>query len=329
MSRPSLSVRPTKIVSAVDTSIAGDVVRVVMDGFPNLRAKNAMQALQELRAEHEEFRRFLIELPRGHDDINAILLLPPTSSEAARTAIMAEHFGYVPVAGTLLIAAAVALVETGEVVAQEPETTVILDTAHGRTDVIVTVEIGRATSARWMTDRPRIISHLHQFALDDGRTVSATVISPGLPYLVARADDLGVSFWDVEGLGDAGSMLSRAAGRQLPLKDVGMEQDAADYLVMLVGDYEDEGPGDAAQTLAVWVGSDGDVNHSPTGAHSPTGTGALAVAAYCVEMGKLGVGRSLNVMTPSGQSLRTCIQTAGASVEGEVRVVSLIDLVDE
>lgn len=123
-------------------------MRVVLDGCPNLKARSAAEALQELRAEHEAFRRFVIEPPRGHDHINATLLLPPYSSEAARTAIIAEHFGYVPVAGTLLITAAVVLGEAGHVPTHEPETVVILDTAHSPTEVIVIVKDGRATSAR-------------------------------------------------------------------------------------------------------------------------------------------------------------------------------------
>lgn len=159
MSRPSLSFAPSIAVSAVDTLIAGDVLRVVLDGSPALKAKGPLEALQELRAEHQDFRRFVIEPPRGHAEINACLLLYPFSSDAVRTAIIAEHFGYASFAGTPLLASAVALIETGGVAAHEPETTVTFDTAKGRAEVFVSVKDGRCFSARWVTTRPRIVAY--------------------------------------------------------------------------------------------------------------------------------------------------------------------------
>lgn len=323
MHRLAQNVASSSVVSAVDTSIAGDVVRVVVDGFPKLKAKNAKDALQELRADHEEFRHFLIDPPRGYRDINAILLLPPLSPKTDRTVIMAEHFGYVPVAGTLMITAAVALVETGLVARHEPETTVTFDTAHGQTQLIVDVEDGHATSATWTTDRPRIVVRSEKISLENDQTVPVTVISPGLPYVVARIDDLGVDFDDVKALGTAGAMLSSAAGQQLPLKDLGMERDADAYLVMLMGDFTDDGAAEAARVFAAWVAPDGNVSHSPAG------TGALTAAAYSADRGDLEIGRLLDVVTPYNQRLRSRIDMASACVAGAVRLVAFVDLVTD
>lgn len=48
MSRPSLSFAPSLAVSAVDTLIAGDVLRVVLDCSPALKAKGQEQKSNRL-----------------------------------------------------------------------------------------------------------------------------------------------------------------------------------------------------------------------------------------------------------------------------------------
>jgi len=238
-----------------------------------------------------------------------------------RTAIIAEHFGYAPVAGTLLLASAVALIETGEVAAREPTTSVVLDTAKGKAEVIVNIANKRCVSSKWTTERPRVISRKQRLTLNDERIISATLVNSGLPYVVACAADLGVDFQDKRELGAAGAMLSRAAGHQMPLQDLGMEDDADAYLVMLVGDLTDDGAAQAAQVQAAFI--------SPTGsvARMPTGTGTLSVGAYFNEMRKLSYGRALDVTSPTGHRLRCRTEETKASVEGSVRIISLIDLV--
>lgn len=122
-------------------------------------------------------------------------------------------------------------------------------------------------------------------------------------------------------LGATGAMLSRAAGQQLPLPELNMEQDADAYLVMVVDDIAVRGPGEVAQVQAAWV--------SPTGsvAKMPTGTGALSVAAYFAETGQLPSGKTLEVTSPTRHALRCLIGATVASVEGSVRIISLVELV--
>jgi len=321
MPSPCLNFTPARSVSAVDTLIAGDVLRIVLDGAPKLDARTPLEALRELRAEHQDFRRFVIEPPRGHDNIDACILLPPFSPDTVRTAIIAEHFGYAPVAGTLLMASAVALIETGEVIAREPTTSVVFDTAKGKAEVIVTVTDKRCVSSSWTTGRPRVVSHGRNFALHDGRSVPATIISPGLPYVVARAADLGVDLHDARALGAAGAMLSGAVGQQLPLRDIGMAEDLDAYLVMVVGDLRNDDSAETAQVQAAFV--------SPSGlvASMPTGTGTLSAGTYFNNTGHLPLGKALDVTSPTGNTLRCRIEATEASVEGAVRVISLLDLV--
>ena len=88
---------------------------------------------------------------------------------------------------------------------------------------------------------------------------------------------------------------------------------------MVIRDYSYRDKDNYAEIPAAWIGPSGDVSRSPAG------TGALAVAAYCVEMGELAIGRSLNVVTPYGNKLRGQINDASANVEGAIRIFAAIN----
>lgn len=321
-----LRTKPLRKVLAVDTLVAGDVLRIVLDGLPDLRAASPLEALQELRDEHEEFRRFLVEPPRGHEGISACLLLPPFSPDAVRTVVVAPQIGYVPFAGTPMMAAAAALMETGAIDAREPETSVLFDTARGKAEIVLSVEDGRCVSTKWKTPHPRVVAHDRVFSLDDGRSFPATVVSLGLPYAIVRAADIGVDFRAASALSKAGAMVSRVVGRQLPLEDVGLSEDASAYAVMIVGelvlDPAQNGARNGAEATVAWV--------SPTGwvAATPAGTGALSVAAYFAARGELPPGTTLKTVSPSGNSLCCWRDANSASVVAPVRILSLLELVD-
>jgi len=200
---------------------------------------------------------------------------------------------------------------------------VAFDTAHGKAEVTVTVENKRCVSSKWITKRPRFMRQAQRFALDEKRTIQAALINSGLPYVVARAADLGAEFQDERKLGAAGALLSRAAGQQMPLRDFGMDEDADAYLVMLVGDLADDGTAKAAQVQAAWISPSGSV------ARMPSGTGALSVGAYFAESGELPLGTRLAVTSPTDHMLEVQIDEASASVGGSVDIIGVMELVSD
>lgn len=321
MQHPDLIYAPSRRVVAADTLIGGDILRIVLSGMPDLQATNAIEALRELRREHEDFRRFLINPPRGHEDINACLLLPPFSSDAVRTLVVAAQFGYAPIAGTALMAASAVLVQTGQAAATGARATLPFDTAKGKAEVAVDVADGRCVSATWSTHPPRVIARDREFVLGDGRRVRASVITSGLPYVVASASDLRLDMRDSHRLGAAGADLSRAAGAQLPLGDVGLAEDADAYIVMIVGRPELWAAESTTSVPAAWVSSTGWV------APSPSGTGALAVAAYLAETGVLDPEMALEVVTPAGNGFRCWLDGPTASVRASVEITALLELI--
>ena len=305
----------TREVTAVDVEIAGDVLRVVMDGTPRLRAKNPAEALRELRAEHDGFRRFVVSPPRGHDGINACVLLPPFSEEAARTAVIAPQFGYAAIAGTPLLAGAAALIATGQTHVTAPETTVVFDTAAGKTHIVATIDNGRCTARRWTTTRPKVMVSEQHLELTDGCTVTAMVVSSGLPYVVAPASELNMAFDNVDALGRAGAMLCEAAVCQ-----IGEPEDGVAYHAMIVGDLSIPEHNEASTVPVACVSANGRVWSTPAG------TGALSAAGYFTALETLALGREITTVSPTGFSFRCCIERDSASVESDARIIALTQL---
>ena len=309
----------TMRIKAIDVDVGSELIRVVTAGLPDLRATEPVGRLAELRAGHDDFRRFVIEPPRGHADVNACLLYPPCAADAAGTIVVAPHIGYVPIAGTPLMAAATAAVDLGLVAAEDGRSTVRLDTAKGVAEIELQVANRRAEFATWLTTRPRTIMEQVDLELENGPQLSASIISPGLPYVVAEAASLGVDMDDLTALSAIGPMVIRSAARTIPLGDIGLADEASTYAAMIIGEISEARQGQPAKAHVAWVAPDGWVGPSPAG------TGAITAATFLTSQGRIAVGEPIEVLGPSGVAFRCQVDDEAASVDVPVRIVAYLE----
>ncbi|WP_343561072.1 proline racemase family protein [Kiloniella sp. b19] len=312
---------PKKEVLAADVMLAGDVLRVVHSGLPELKAQNAEEALFELRAEHEAFRTFLNTAPNGNAMINSCLLYPPSGDGTDGTLFLASQFAYAPLAGTALMAAATVLADegklarTGDKTASEnscnPENscnTVILETARGLEQVDLVLENGLVASASWATQQPEMLAPGVELVLPDGQTVTPALVHSGLPYLVIAESELGLSP-SSEQFSQAITELSAQACARYPVTEFGVQSDFERYLVMIIRNITPE------SIRVLWVSDKGEV------ANSAGGTGALAAQLVCERRGLTERGRSLTVEAPGG-AFNCQISDRKATVTSKVEIVS-------
>lgn len=298
---PMVAGLPPPVVKATDVTLAGDVLRVVHDGLPVLASRDAVAGLEELRARHEPFRQFLNAPPNGNRLVNACLLYPAPDGQTAGRFFLASGFGYAPVAGTALMAAAAVALHLRRAPASEGSARIRLDTAAGPAEVLAEVVGGQAVRATWLTRMPRVLRRAQAIACSDGRRRRVSLVASGLPYIVVSAEELGIALDDHDGLGPAAAALSADVGAALPPSAFGLERDYARYLVMVTA----PAPGKAIR--AVWISDLG------MAAHSAGGTGALAVVAAA------GAGGPTIVSAPGGDFI---CEIAGeqASVTAEIRI---------
>ena len=120
-----------KLISTVDSHTQGNPTRVVVGGFPYIPGKTMMEKLNYVKDKYDDLVTGILWEPRGHDDMFVVIVTPPTNPRADLGIIYRGAYDYMTMCGHGTIGAVTVAVETGLVKAQEPITTVIVDTPSG------------------------------------------------------------------------------------------------------------------------------------------------------------------------------------------------------
>ena len=136
--------------STIDTHTGGEPTRTIIGGIPSIPGRSMADKMTYLQTHMDWVRTCLMYEPRGHNVMSGVILTEPCSAEADFGVIFIETGGYLPMCGHDTIGVSTALVETGMVQIEEPETKIVLDTPAGITEVRVEV---RDHSAQWVTFR--------------------------------------------------------------------------------------------------------------------------------------------------------------------------------
>jgi proline racemase len=133
-------------ISAVDSHTQGNPTRVVVGGFPHIPGKTMMEKLKHVREHYDDLITGILWEPRGHDDMFIAIVTPPTSPGADLGIIYRGAYDYMTMCGHGTIGAVTVAVETGLVKAQEPITTVKVDTPSGLVTTKAKIEDGAVKS---------------------------------------------------------------------------------------------------------------------------------------------------------------------------------------
>lgn len=133
-------------VEAVDAHAEGQVGRVVMGGVGVLNApgKTMFERMKHFEQHADDFRRLMINEPRGYPVSCVNLVLPPCRPEAhAGVVIMETQKEYPAMSGTNTMCVSTVLLETGIVPMKEPVTELFLDMPAGLVHVRADCEGGK------------------------------------------------------------------------------------------------------------------------------------------------------------------------------------------
>jgi proline racemase len=134
------------LITVVDSHTGGNAERVVTGGIPLIPGDTMLDKVKYLRDHMDWLRTFLVHEPRGHSNMYASILTPPTVQGADFGVMYLEPGGYATMCGHGTIAICTVLVEIGIVPAREPLTEIVLDTPAGIVRAQVAVKDGRAES---------------------------------------------------------------------------------------------------------------------------------------------------------------------------------------
>jgi proline racemase/trans-L-3-hydroxyproline dehydratase len=119
---------------------------VVVGGFPHIPGKTMMEKLNHVKEHYDDLVTGILWEPRGHDDMFVAIVTPPTSPGADLGIIYRGAYDYMTMCGHGTIGAVTVAVETGLVKAQEPITTVKVDTPSGVVTTKAKIEGGAVKS---------------------------------------------------------------------------------------------------------------------------------------------------------------------------------------
>ncbi|MGY4494031.1 4-hydroxyproline epimerase [Pseudomonas sp. TE3610] len=88
-----------KQLHVIDSHTGGEPTRLVITGFPTLTGATLAQQRDELRQQHDHWRRACLLEPRGNDVLVGALYCPPVSADATCGVIFFNNTGYLGMCG--------------------------------------------------------------------------------------------------------------------------------------------------------------------------------------------------------------------------------------
>jgi 4-hydroxyproline epimerase len=91
--------RSISSVKVIDSHTGGEPTRVVINGAPDLGNGSLAARRERFRNEHDDFRRAVVNEPRGFDAIVGALLCEPVDESCVTGIIFFDHAGYLGMCG--------------------------------------------------------------------------------------------------------------------------------------------------------------------------------------------------------------------------------------
>jgi trans-L-3-hydroxyproline dehydratase len=134
-------------LTVTDMHTAGEPVRIVTGGYPELTGASILDKRREALDHHDHLRRAMMAEPRGHAEMYGVIPVEPSDAARLQGAVFACLFthngGYSTMCGHATIALGRWLIETGQVGASEPETRFAIEVPCGVVHLRSRVQDGR------------------------------------------------------------------------------------------------------------------------------------------------------------------------------------------
>lgn len=284
-------------LQTIDAHTAGEPLRVVTGGWPEIRGETILAKRQFARENHDSLRRALMWEPRGHADMYGCILTEPVTPDGDVGVLFLHNEGYSTMCGHGIIGLVTVGLECGllDPAALEVD-------AAGQPVVRIDTPAGRVTATAHMesrTEGTRVarVSFLNvpSFVLEPDLAVDVPGFGPvrcdiafgGAFYAYVNATDMGLAIEpdSYTPLIDAGRRVKRAVMEQYAI----VHPDGDPDLNFLYGTiFVQKGEGDV-HSRNVCVFAEGELDRSPTG------TGVSGRAAIHHFRGDLSAGEAITI----------------------------------
>jgi len=292
-------------VRTIDAHVAGEPLRVVVSGWPDVPGDTMLARRRHARENHESLRRALMWEPRGHADMYGCIPTTPVTADGDLGVLFLHNEGYSTMCGHGIIGLVTVALECGLL---DPE--VLERDAEGRPVMRIDTPAGRVTAAARISNAATrrveevCFENVPSFVLrsdvpvdvpDLGR-LRCDLAFGGAFYAYVNASDLDLPLVP-EAYGrivDAGRRVKQAVAGHVEIVHPNGDPDLGFlYGTIFVGAAHGD-----AHSRNVCVFADGEVDRSPTG------TGVSGRAAIHHARGELPIGRSIAIESILGTTFR-------------------------
>jgi proline racemase len=290
-------------ITTLDAHAAGEPLRVVTGGWPEIPGDTMLAKRRYAREHHEGLRRALMLEPRGHADMYGCVLTPPTTPDGDLGALFLHNEGYSTMCGHGIIGLVTVGLEAGLIDPRDER--IRIDTPAGRVTAEAQRDGERVRAVTFRNVPSFLVERDLVLEVSGLGRVRADLAFGGAFYacVEARALDLELAPWNFARIIDAGMRIKGAVAELRELAHPTGDPD----LNFLYGTILIEREAGPYHSRNVCVFAEGEVDRSPTG------TGVSARAAIEHARGDLALGQKITIESLIGTTF-------------DVRVVEEIDV---
>jgi 4-hydroxyproline epimerase len=104
-----------RLVRVIDSHTEGEPTRLIIEGGPDLGAGSVAERCALFSRDFDQYRKFAVNEPRGHDVLVGALLCAPVERTSTAGLIFFNNVGYLGMCGHAAIGAAVSLAHLGRI----------------------------------------------------------------------------------------------------------------------------------------------------------------------------------------------------------------------
>ncbi len=136
-------------IKTIDLHTGGEPLRVIIDGFPELKGNSVLEYRQYCKDNFDFLRTSLMFEPRGHADMYGCILVPPNDEKGDFGILFLHNEGYSTMCGHAIIAISTLAVEMKWIDVKEGDNILKIDAPCGRITSYAHVINGKVTGIRF------------------------------------------------------------------------------------------------------------------------------------------------------------------------------------
>lgn len=280
---------PASSLEVLDMHTAGEPVRIVVKGYPELQGATILDKRRDALENHDQLRTILMHEPRGHAGMYGVIPVTPSLSGAKVAALFCHASGYSTMCGHATIAIGRWAVESGKVPHNGKQAHFGLELPCGLVQVEASVENGKVVKTAFESVEAYIDHAKLKVNAADFGPVVCDIVFGGAFYAVVSAASLGLTFDDLPTLILSAQQVFDAVREVYTPKHPTDEDLSFLYGVIL---FEETEPLEPTRNICLFGETQID--------RSPTGSGVTARMALDFLQGRIGIGQSRRFYGPTG-----------------------------